>query len=851
MFRSFPGYALLGITLVLLAFNSHAQLYKWVDDNGKVHYSDKVPEGKVGTPVTSSKKSNSANAQQHASQSAKPIIRPYEKTSRKLHLLDLRYLWKSESQVNRTTRLGVYHSGKGCTSRGAIKTPDVFIHHKALFPQESTLTRRVSKVINGLDYDSERTEKYRLLGRLKKTGGLSLHAEIIDLDFNTCAPSIRKSERLKAIETISPHRFTKHRVRLQVRWQLRTNRDQDLVYEAVTAGGYNGWNYSASSESAIGNALESAVLKLFSDREFIASVLVEEDGGDLKNIQFSSLKPINMEAGARTQKLFVLADGKGWIKQLKTDQSIGHMLFGENCAARRPMPLGVALNSQKWLAADSYSTSNAIVKSTRPLGYSISPANADTLASLSNNGGYSLNARVTRVTYDACAPALSASTKYKPVDKISFRRMQRNRVQIWVDWTLKSDRNRKLLYKTSTMGFAGSLLTDTRGKDAMSEAIGMAAGQLFADPDFVQLITLKQRAVPAARDFAARDNSSVRGILLPEGREPIRLLIVNPDKTWARIGAGEAVGLYAYGSDCTPYRERGWPQALNDYPRLFPSKKEIAGTAGKIVKSLGYPYQVADEYSVVSMKRKLDAYSLHAEIVELRFDSCAPDLDEKLAFSKRKISSGQFKRHRASLRIHWRLLGSGDELLFDKTTEGVVDSWLLNAKGKEVVASAIANATSELFTEPDFVARLVVDSPEDEGLFASLLGMFDSDSGEDSSATPGIGNRYLLQAHLAQAFSELNALKVGSLQHYMMEGEWPDNVNQLGYSDSLFNQSESIAYVNFQSDGSMVVELKEIFGDDKIITLSPDADDGNVSMNRWRCSSNLDQAYLPQTCEGL
>ena len=49
----------------------------------------------------------------------------------------------------------------------------------------------------------------------------------------------------------------------------------------------------------------------------------------------------------------------------------------------------------------------------------------------------------------------------------------------------------------------------------------------------------------------------------------------------------------------------------------------------------------------------------------------------------------------------------------------------------------------------------------------------------------------------------------------------------------------------------MVVELKEIFGSDKTITLTPEAEEGNLGMNRWQCSSNLEQAYLPRNCEGL
>jgi len=840
------------IVFALASFNGQAQLYKWVDDNGKIHYSDKEPGEAANSKVIP--QSHSAGSQyQQAAATAKPIIRPYEKTARKLHLLDTRYLWKSESHINKTTKIGVFYTGKGCISRGAMTTPDIFVFHKSLFPTESDLTYRINKIINGLDYESERTEKYRLLARLKKTGGLSLHAEIVDMDFNACAPGIRKSQRIKKLADISAHRFNKNRVRLQVNWQLRTDRDQEVIYEASTLGNFNGWSQSTSAKTAIGNALESAVLTLFSDQAFIAKILVEEDGRGLADIQHTSLKPINSDQKTRTRKLFIVADGKSWIKDTKAQQEIGQLLFGDNCSAGKPMPLGVALNHKKWLATDARRASDAIIKQTRPLGYSISPATGDSLSKLENSGGYSLNARLVKLTYDACAPSQSASTKYKPIDKISFKYLTRNRVQVWIEWTLKTDRNSKLLYHTNTMGHAGSLLTDKRGDEAMAEAIGMAAEQLFADRDFIRLITLKARDPAPAQIFAAKDNSKVKGIVLASDHQAEKLIIVSTTNPWGRIPTDKSVGFYAYGSDCTPFKDRNWPQALNDHPRSFPDAGGIVGAESKVVKSLGYAAQVADEYSVVSMKRKLGGYSLHADIVDLRFDSCAPDLGEDVVYSKRKISTSQFKRHRIIVRINWKLIGaSDDQVLYQQTTEGVADSWLLNAKAKKVFSLAVENATSQLFAEQALVASLVTQSPQQEpGFFGNLLSFLSSQDNAETESNSGLANRFVLQAQAAQAFSEISILKVGSLEHYMMEGDWPEDLSAIGISNATFNNSDTISHVNLQPDGSIMVELKEKFGNDKIITLSPETGDGNASIVRWHCSSNLDSAYLPQSCEGI
>ena len=270
--------------LLLILFTAplgvQAELFKWVDENGKIHYSDKKPDDTVQSKVIGDR-SDSQN-QSLTDSGSRPIIRPYEKTARKLHLLNTQYVWKRETEVNRSNKLGAYYTGKGCISRGAIRTPEVFIHHKPMIPAESRLTQQISRIINGLDYSSERTEKYRLLERLKKTGGLSLHSEIIQMNLSSCAPGVSQGQRRVEVSRIPARRFTKHRVNLEVSWRLKTNRDQDLVYETVTDGGFSGWNQSMPASEAIGNALENAVLKLFADADFIARILVDGQGATRK-----------------------------------------------------------------------------------------------------------------------------------------------------------------------------------------------------------------------------------------------------------------------------------------------------------------------------------------------------------------------------------------------------------------------------------------------------------------------------------------------------------------------------------------------------------------------------------------
>ncbi len=285
MLANLPKNYLLALLLTLTPFTGQAELFKWVDEDGNPHYTDKLPAGKSGEKVTSGVSTSTYSTR--PTSTAKPILRSYEKTVRKLHLPDTRYLWKSEAEVTQSQKIGIYHIGKGCTPRGAMKAPEVFIRHPHMFPEEALLSGRISKVIKELGYEAERTKINRLPGRLTQTGGLSLHSEIIAMDLNACAPGTRNDERLKTVEEISPHRFTRNRVQLEVRWLLLDNGDQDIIYQSITAGNYNGLKQYSTASSSVGSAVEDATSELFSSASFIAHLTADaetEDAGLADNL---------------------------------------------------------------------------------------------------------------------------------------------------------------------------------------------------------------------------------------------------------------------------------------------------------------------------------------------------------------------------------------------------------------------------------------------------------------------------------------------------------------------------------------------------------------------------------------
>ena len=143
MVRQFLLVLLLGLVTGGSAFNAQAQLYKWVDEEGNVHFSDQPPADENDSSVVPDPQPQSGSSTSRKLGAGQPLIRPYDKEVRKLHLPDVRYLWKSTSHARISTKVGVYHTGKACTTRGAIKAPEVFVSHASLLPSE-TRSRRVA-----------------------------------------------------------------------------------------------------------------------------------------------------------------------------------------------------------------------------------------------------------------------------------------------------------------------------------------------------------------------------------------------------------------------------------------------------------------------------------------------------------------------------------------------------------------------------------------------------------------------------------------------------------------------------------------------------------------------------------
>jgi hypothetical protein len=150
-------------------------------------------------------------------------MRPGDKTLSRLCLVENGYARTIESLAGQPQKIGIYHVGKGYTTRSAIMAPAVFKQHEGLLPKDYTLARKVIEVVEQLGYEIRQTQKPILEKSLVVTGGIVMQAEFTAMNRYTCAPKIYQSDSLKPADSIAAYKFSYNRIRLKVRWQLFEN----------------------------------------------------------------------------------------------------------------------------------------------------------------------------------------------------------------------------------------------------------------------------------------------------------------------------------------------------------------------------------------------------------------------------------------------------------------------------------------------------------------------------------------------------------------------------------------------------------------------------------------------------
>ena len=219
-----------GVIALLWAASAPAQIYKWTDENGKVHYSDKKVD---------------ATAQaQNVDLGTMPAVRSVTRLTPQTYtgasparflLLHEPNLLESAALLPMNKVASMYFGGD-CVSPTALGFGEFVQRYRDHLPRPHDLYRELVDNIRRYSY---RTQNYstRVSERdLNAAPPVHLRVEFVDLKINACAPQLRKGVEAASLNNFSFHAYSKANAWLQLRWTLTDMRDEITLFTTTTEG---------------------------------------------------------------------------------------------------------------------------------------------------------------------------------------------------------------------------------------------------------------------------------------------------------------------------------------------------------------------------------------------------------------------------------------------------------------------------------------------------------------------------------------------------------------------------------------------------------------------------------------
>lgn len=255
---------MLGFLLLVCAMVSDdlaAEVYRWVDEDGKVHYGDSKPND-VGEDVLE------ISAQYDLGEDdVSPIAKPIGRQVHSVYIEIPNMPWADEPE--KIYSVGNYYVGKSCgLLPTAMNWPAVNIDHSGLLASPVELAGSIQVALMGLSYPARVVYDQRGIESLNTMGGTLLKADILELDFDACSQTGEKRLLSGQFADLTSRAFKRHRAELKVRWQLMSHDEKTLLYESEFVGKANSWERDGFARETLIAALRSSFEKLMSDPEF-------------------------------------------------------------------------------------------------------------------------------------------------------------------------------------------------------------------------------------------------------------------------------------------------------------------------------------------------------------------------------------------------------------------------------------------------------------------------------------------------------------------------------------------------------------------------------------------------------
>lgn len=258
---------LLSVFGLFLAAPIYAEIYKWTDAQGKVHYSDK-------------KIADSAQAQD-LNLGTMPVAKAvntlaakrYQNTRPSLYLLRSELALDQLTALRAPANFAYFYFGGDCVSPTAVSYAEYIKRYKKSLPESDDLYRDEGRIFDQYNFRTQNV-LYALDNpkrSLDEEGNppLKLQVDIIDMRINACTQRLQKATISGNLDKISGYGFEKANVWLQLHITISNSSDDLVLLNAITEGSANEVDgYQGNISRLTTAAYEQAITNLIANQKF-------------------------------------------------------------------------------------------------------------------------------------------------------------------------------------------------------------------------------------------------------------------------------------------------------------------------------------------------------------------------------------------------------------------------------------------------------------------------------------------------------------------------------------------------------------------------------------------------------
>jgi len=245
-----------------------AQMYKWTDADGQVHFSDSKPsDAQNGSSLQVLDK-----AKPPLTTVASLKARAPSKLARPIMIRPPKLPW-GEGDTNivsdQIEHVGLYHFGEACVSPTAMVLPDALIRHPRLFPTAHTVGYEVVQTLHKKNYNALWHPTHKTLNKERFRDGIVIDFRISKMKYQVCYKSKTRNYRNTSIGKLTERKFTYKKLGLTAVWDVSKPNGEPI---ASFTSKVNGRAWAADSGYALtfATTLDRALAQLFGQSEFQA-----------------------------------------------------------------------------------------------------------------------------------------------------------------------------------------------------------------------------------------------------------------------------------------------------------------------------------------------------------------------------------------------------------------------------------------------------------------------------------------------------------------------------------------------------------------------------------------------------